>query len=447
MKSSLEQLYQRRGDSPNRENDARDPWDRDFARIVHCPAFRRLQAKTQVLGLGDSDFYRTRLTHSMEVAQIGTSIVKQLHKNKENVLFNKKLLPPLPMIGAIGLAHDLGHPPFGHGGEVALNYCMQKHGGFEGNAQTLRILSKLEKYSKTFGLNPTRRLLLGILKYPAKYSTLINKNFKQKKSDTKKVPHWIFKKDDYKPPKCFYDEDLDVVDWILSFLSDEDKKIFTEAEIKKDKHSKPKYKSFDTSIMEIADDISYSVHDLEDAISLNLIDLEKFNDYKYKNDIENYFKEFGIENNLFSKDQCKRKETIGSLIHLFITKCKIVDLNEIKNTNFTNNFIRHNVEIQCYYEEFRCQLFNLVKTYVINSPNVQIMEFKGQQIVVSLFDVISSDPERFLPQDTKELYIKSPDQMKFRVICDYISGMTDEYATKLYEKMFSTRKGSVFDHL
>jgi dGTP triphosphohydrolase len=130
--------------------DARSPFDVDYARIVHSGSFRRLQGKTQILNLGDSDFYRTRLTHSLEVAQIAGSVVRQLEgTHKDHPAF--PYLPTLSLIQAAGFGHDLGHPPFGHGGEVALNYCMHGSGGFEGNGHTLRLLSKLENFSEEHG--------------------------------------------------------------------------------------------------------------------------------------------------------------------------------------------------------------------------------------------------------------------------------------------------------
>lgn len=114
----------------------RNDYARDRARIIHSAFFRRLQGKTQVLGLGESDFYRTRLTHSLEVAQIAGGIVEYLQE-KYHGSNESQFIPPQNLIEAIGLAHDIGHPPFGHGGEVALNYVMRNNGGFEGNAQTL----------------------------------------------------------------------------------------------------------------------------------------------------------------------------------------------------------------------------------------------------------------------------------------------------------------------
>ena len=130
------ELSQRRSNlSTRRPNDHREPYQRDKARILHSAAFRRLQAKTQILGVGQDDVYRTRLTHSLEVAQIGTGLLAQLkpsHQVTTNPLF-QKLLPPDSLIESLCLAHDIGHPPFGHGGEVALNYMMHNFGGFEAN--------------------------------------------------------------------------------------------------------------------------------------------------------------------------------------------------------------------------------------------------------------------------------------------------------------------------
>jgi dGTPase len=154
----------------NRPKDHRSPWQRDRARVLHSAAFRRLQSKTQILGIGQNDFYRTRLTHSLEAAQIGTGLVNQLRLNSSPEL--RALLPDDSLMEALCLAHDLGHPPFGHGGETALNFKMLGAGGFEGNGQTLRIVAKLEPYTEHHGMDLTRRTLLGLLKYPSTISRL-----------------------------------------------------------------------------------------------------------------------------------------------------------------------------------------------------------------------------------------------------------------------------------
>lgn len=162
----------REGWKPHDE-DARDVGDVDYARVIHSASFRRLQGKTQILNLGDSDFYRTRLTHSLEVAQIAGGLVRQLAQSFPDHPATTAL-PDRSQIHAIACSHDLGHPPFGHGGEVALNYCMRDAGGFEGNGQTLRLLARLENFSAGAGANLSRRSMLGVLKYPAPLSELAN---------------------------------------------------------------------------------------------------------------------------------------------------------------------------------------------------------------------------------------------------------------------------------
>ena len=154
-----------------RPGDVRSHYERDRARIVHSAAFRRLQGKTQVMGVGEGDFHRTRLTHSIECAQIGNGLLNHLRCTDVPKEF-LDWIPSRDLIEAACFAHDLGHPPFGHGGEKALHTRMIQHGGFEGNGQTLRIITRLEKYKqKGWGIDPTRRLVLAILKYPVSYST------------------------------------------------------------------------------------------------------------------------------------------------------------------------------------------------------------------------------------------------------------------------------------
>ncbi|MDO9286555.1 MAG: dNTP triphosphohydrolase [Aquabacterium sp.] len=209
----------------------RDNYSRDRARIIHSAFFRRLQRKTQVLGLGESDFYRTRLTHTIEVAQVASGIVDQLLRSTapEN---HKVSLPSSALIEAIALAHDIGHPPFGHGGEAALNFSMHASGGFEGNAQTLRICTKLGEYSESCGLNLTRRTLLGLLKYPAPYSAVVNSTIYQ----PSKAPLNI---DSFKPPKCVFDCEADSLDFIFQPISAE-RAIFQTASEVQGKHKKTK---------------------------------------------------------------------------------------------------------------------------------------------------------------------------------------------------------------
>jgi len=428
--------------------DVRSEWERDYARIVHSSAFRRLQAKTQVLGLGDSDFYRTRLTHSMEVAQIGTGILRYFEENL-NCDNRKEILEALPdqaLMNSICLAHDLGHPPFGHGGEVALNICMRGFGGFEGNGQTLRILAKLEKYSQSHGLNPTRRLLLGVLKYPASYSDLVQPDQYAELTQ----PAWLSSPKEQGPPKCYLDDERDVVQWIFEPFSQDERRQFIK--LTSDKHHlKTAHKSLDTSIMDLADDISYSIHDLEDAIELGLISKDDWVDYFHDKSSQKYFDEklpygFGeLTANLFSGESYRLKKSIGDLVHLFISSAYVGPSGV---TNARSPLLKWNAHIKEEAKTFLKDIFELVKVKVIESPNVQQLEFKGQKIIIELFEVLASDPERFFSDGTKKRYKDAKtEEKKMRVVCDFVAGMTNEYAMRFYERLYNPAKGSVFEVL
>lgn len=455
-------LTHRRLPQNKRKGDVRSEYDRDEARLIHSAAFRRLQSKTQVLGLGESDFYRTRLTHSMEVAQIGRGIVQYLGESKQFKKY-KKHLPDMALISAICLAHDIGHPPFGHGGEVALNYCMREHGGFEGNAQTLRILGKLDKYTKSFGLNPTRRMLLGVLKYPVAYSNLVNYDFYSKETNTNS-PYWLFKADLQKPPKCYFDIDKDIIDFIFEPFEPSDIEKFTSFILVDGKHKKSLYKSLDCTIMNLADNISYSLHDLEDALSLGMIGLNQWTKYfenkkhlfdglniKTKPFKGKYKKYDFITESLFSSESYIRKDAIGLLVNFMITNVVIED----NNSGCINPLLKYEVKLREEVEELRSLLCNIVYEIVIKDENVQQLEFKGQKLVIELFQALEKDPQRFLPKSTKKIWDSAINNIPYdqhetaqlRVICDFIAGMTDDYATKFYEKLFTPNKGSIFDRL
>lgn len=409
-----------------------------------------MQGKTQILNLGDGDFYRTRLTHSLEVAQIAGGLAKQLAKSFPAHPATQHL-PDRSMIQAIGCTHDLGHPPFGHGGEVALNYCMRADGGFEGNGQTLRILSRLENFSANAGANLCRRTLLDVLKYPVAFSQALNDALKPKLLDRPTTLKIIDAKAS-KPPKCYLDSECDVVDWILEPLPDAEREDFQACDPRADKHHAPRHKSLDCSIMDAADDIAYGVHDLEDAISLGLIDKEtlatalqdkcpSFLDAlkaKYPGESANDVFTHMVDG-LFSNSGT-RKRFISRLIHHFITAVEFED-----KQIFSEPLVRYRVVLQQPQRDFLQVLKGLVATEVILSPSVQHLEFKGQTMVVSVFEALQADPTRLLPRDAYRKFAAANNDP--RIICDHVAGMTDSYLLRTYERLFSPRMGSVFDKL
>ncbi|WP_460272255.1 anti-phage deoxyguanosine triphosphatase [Celeribacter sp. ULVN23_4] len=443
---------ERRENWPGHSEDARGAGDIDYARVIHSASFRRLQGKTQILNLGDSDFYRTRLTHSLEVAQIAGGLAKQLAQSCPDHPATPHL-PDRSMIQAIGCSHDLGHPPFGHGGEVALNYCMHGAGGFEGNGQSLRILSRLESFSQTAGANLTRRSLLGLLKYPVAYSRAQNSALRPKLSDSPATLKLIDTTAST-PPKCYLDSEQDVVDWVLAPLSPETRSAFCEAgPIQPGEHRKPLHKSFDCSIMDLADDIAYGVHDLEDAIALSLLTREDF----IANVPEEEFSDFlamlkakypdQFGNDVYGQmldglfgDRNTRKRFISRFVNYFITA---VAYDE--EPAFEEPLLRYRVALPAARRPVLKALKRLVFKVVIKSPNVQQLEFKGQQMVVSVFEALCSDPDRLLPREHQERFATSAGDL--RVICDYVASMTDAALLKTYERLFAPRMGSVFDRL
>ncbi|WP_022941843.1 anti-phage deoxyguanosine triphosphatase [Psychromonas hadalis] len=432
-----EQWLQRLSDEPGKKRllDTRSPFQRDKARVLHSAAFRRLQSKTQIHNNGLSDFYRTRLTHSLEVAQIGSGIVAHLSSMQPKF---KPLLPSNNLIETICLSHDIGHPPFGHGGETALNYMMLNDGGFEGNGQTFRILTQLEPYTQFNGMNLTRRSLLGLLKYPvclsevsAPYPEDTSRNFRELKTE-----EWI-------PGKGIYDHDKTLLEAVLAPLCESDRVRFhtlRPQEKGDNSHKKSRYKSFDCSIMEIADDIAYGVHDLEDAIAMGIVNkqlwqekvatqLAEITDFSLIDQLTE------LTNNLFSTQHYKRKDAIGALVNALITSITISKVDD----KFIDPLLAYNANLAPAMFEVLEILKCFVLNYVIKNSDLQILEYRGQQIVMELFEAFNAGPLRFLPEQIKDIYKKQsePSRQK-RVIADYISSLTDNHALRLHANLFSS---------
>lgn len=438
--------HRRSGQTNQRgSQDHRDPYERDRTRVIHCPAFRRLQRKTQILGTDEGDFHRTRLTHSLEVDSIGRSIVRNLMTNQDHQLLLSSLLPNDDLISVICLLHDIGHPPFGHGGEVALNYMMRHYGGFEGNGQTLRLLTKVENSYGGFGLDLTRRALLGILKYPVRRSDVIA----PKQPPIHESIHKTIKINDWLPPKAYFDCEQPEVDWLLSPFSDNDRKLFQSLSVMPNgtQVGKAAYHSFDCSIMDTADDIAYGVHDLEDAIHLRLINRTHLDTPEFRQLISETSLSEPLErilNSLFSHELCLRKQAIGEMVNYFITSTQIV----ITNEEFENSLLKHNIALIPEAHALLKYLMQCIFNNVIDSQEARTFEYGGQTVVLRLFDAISSNPASLLDNKNRALFTQATDENEaYRIVCDYLANMTDEYAYRMHERLFGFNTRTIFERL
>lgn len=435
----------RSGQTHQRGNhDHRDPYERDSTRVIHCPAFRRLQRKTQILGTDEGDFHRTRLTHSLEVASIGRSIVRNLAMILQESK-SEDLLPTDDLITVICLLHDIGHPPFGHGGEVALNFMMREAGGFEGNGQTLRLLTKVENSYGNFGLDLTRRSLLGILKYPVPYSKVVapiaakvNPTF----HNTIRINDWL-------PPKAYFDCEQEEVEWLLLPFSEPDKALIQSLQQlpQGQEHGKAAYHSFDCSIMNVADDIAYGVHDLEDAIHLRLItrdqlDHHHFHQLLQATNLRTHQQQ--LLDNLFSSELHQRKQAIGEMVNYFITATQM----RVTNSQFESELLKYNIILLPEAAALLNYLMQCIYDYVIDSQEARTFEYGGQTVVLRLFEAFSSNPTSLLDNKNRTFYKQAKDEKEAsRVICDYIANMTDEYAYRMHERLFGFNTRTIFERL
>ena len=397
---------------PPRPNDERDEYQRDKARVIHSSAFRRLQAKTQVMGVGEGDFHRTRLTHSIEVGQIAEGLLESLKLRYGSDKEVCSWLPSRDLLMGACLAHDIGHPPFGHAGERALHTRMVDHGGFEGNAQTLRIITRLDKYKFGKGMNPTRRFILAVLKYPFIYSEYTLGDYR------------------HKPPKCYYDSEKEIVNWAMREAPIGSYEVDRFYARKGGNGGKETY-TLDCSILEYADDIAYGVHDLEDIVARRMVDAEEvtekltpiFEKHGMRigsgqgsivlSDFENLFKEHHV-----------RKAVVGKLVNLFVTSVKIRRRRE---------FSHPLIVLQTDFKEPVKDLLNILRelTYelVIQKAEIQQLERRGKRIICQLFEDLLEDPEKLIPRHTWRAYNEK--DSRERRVCDYISSVPFEKCVQL----------------
>ena len=381
-------------------NRVEDPFQRDYSRIMYSSSFRRLQGKMQLLGIQNDQFFRNRLTHSLEVAQIARSIAAELKYTSSEIF----------VVEAGALAHDIGNPPFGHAGERELNKIYKDIGGFEGNAQTLRILTSIEKKKPDFvGLNLTYRTMLSVVKYFNRYDNGNNNKF-------------------------IYDDDYDMLDL---FIKENDIKIRTT----------------DVQIVDLADEIAYAAHDLEDGLRVKayVIDEILHEYHSLYGDSESYKKLCELVNNakdksgfgnrkIDSTEYCKlfRQELSSSIIYTLISDIGLIKIDE----NFKKKTGSINDEELGFssYGELADGLKKITFKCINHNNDVYYYEQRGLSILKYLCNFYR-DHTRFLPPEYRanEMMSKygfsNKDEKTYqeRLICDYISGMMDSYAISIYE--------------
>ena len=350
---------------PQDEPGYRTSFQRDRDRILHCTPFRRLEYKTQVFVNDEGDYYRTRLTHTLEVAQIGRTLARALGANED-------------LVEAICLAHDLGHPPFGHAGEIMLNRLMADHGGFDHNKQSLRIVEKLERRYPTFaGLNLTWEVREGIVKHETEYDV----------ADAGR-----------------YDPD--------------------------------KLGTLEAQLANPADELAYTAHDLDDGLRSGLLAPEELDSVAWWA----FLKEnLGWDGRSF--DRLWRHRMVRRLLGLLITDTIEATAQRIAQTgvaspddarSLADNVVSASPETRTMTRELKHFLYK----HLYRHPRVVRMQIKAERILTALFEAYVAEPGQ-LPRDEQA---KLEERSLHRVICDYIAGMTDRYALQEYAKMFDPQE-------
>ncbi|SQG08964.1 deoxyguanosinetriphosphate triphosphohydrolase family protein [Stenotrophomonas maltophilia] len=462
--AGVDELHRPSGNLGVRDEEAAwGAFRKDYARLLHAPSFRRLQGKTQLFPGGESDFFRNRLTHSLEVAQIARGIASSLNAGAVPSAFGRAAMIDESLVEFAGIAHDLGHPPFGHNGEHALDELMLDQGGFEGNAQTLRILAAVEGklvqkeknvVAADWGLDLTYRSLASVLKYDSRIP--------MERSPRSKLA------------KGYYCSEADLVSEIKRRVAPR-------------LGAGSAFKTIECAIMDIADDISYSTYDLEDSLHAGFYSpLSLFNEIANNDDvcfevitktnqalayngyplIEGKFEIFDVLNETFGLVHSpKRPEGRDEIPSKYLMMFDAVDLhcrdsdltkNGLLRSRFTAERVGRliNAVELVVNEEFpqlsgvrlgRGELLqvevlkHLNFEVVIRSPRLSVVEHRGKDIVKGIFSAVMNSRGELLPEDWRRIYAAADSAGKGgvrRVVCDFIACMTDRYAFELYGRLF-----------
>ncbi|MCC5839922.1 MAG: dNTP triphosphohydrolase [Opitutales bacterium] len=409
------------------ENDYRSPFQIDRDRILFSAPFRQLQSKTQVFQSGEYDFYRTRLTHTIEVARIGRSIAEYLNCTSERLRPDFFIDPDL--VEGIGLAHDLGHPPFGHIGERKLNELMAEAGGFEGNAQTLRIVTELiyPRKQRPSGMKPTRAFLDGILKYKA-----LRREWLAASTETLPAHHFLY--DEQEPYRRFA-------------LGEDFQAGTSPAAVNA-------MKSLECQIMDWADDTAYSLHDIVDGVQARFITPEALRTWS---DLEASTLS-GYQRNVVEDmiDEIRRGgfEPRSSLrIGQFIQACTLEPMENALSAH--SNRHRFRLHIDPKMKEV-CDLHKRIAIDMIfRSAQLQQIEFKGGFVLSRLFaayaehalDDNGARRLRILPEPYCTWIEQGESRnARCRRLCDFLANLTDSQAIRTYKRLYDADFGSIMDH-
>lgn len=418
---------ERRTDERGR-NDHRTPFQIDRDRVLHTPTFRRMQSKTQVFWSGEYDFYRTRLTHSLEVAQVGKGICHWLKTRPDGPLEDDFYLDE-DLVEAICLSHDLGHPPFGHAGERTLNFLLLDHGGFEGNAQTLRLLTDRIFTARKTGMNPTRAFLDGVLKYKTLWTEM--------KASLGKAPEHHF----------LYDEQHEVLDWAVGGIDFPLELPPGEA--------RNGFKSIECQVMDWADDTAYSLNDLSDSVRAGFLTVSKIEAWaeKHGHPVE---KESSLGKLIGAIRERKVDPFVGKRIGAYLKATRLEhDVNFL--SHLTNRY-RYRLEIDPAAKAESKLFKKLAFDVVFLSPELKQLEHKGSFLLRRLWSTLFTryaegepiDGQYFalLPQETaEEIEQAASRDERARLICDFLADQTDGSAARMFQRLFTPDFGSIGDLL
>lgn len=404
--------------------DYRSVFQIDRDRILHTPAFRSLQSKTQVFWSGEYDFYRTRLTHSLEVAQIGRGICDWLQKSSE--FLHDAFYLDANLVEAACLSHDLGHPPFGHAGERSLNHFMRNYGGFEGNAQTLRLLTERIFSEKRQGMDPSRGFLDGVLKYKSLWSELCEG-------------------EDFPEHHFIYDQQSKYLDFVLG-----GRDYPIELTVGAERNG---FKSIECQVMDWADDTAYSLNDLADASRAGFLTVEKLETWAEQNNLSTV--PDSSLGDLKKAIQRNRVDSFaGARIGSYIKATALIE--RVNFMSAETNRYRYQLTISDEILAESALFKKLAFEVVFLSPELKQLEHKGSYILRKLWKLLetryvkgeSIDGQNFQilrEADEKEILAASNESERARLVCDLLAGMTDASAVRMYRRLFEPGFGSIGD--